>query len=120
MAKGNKTGGRPKGTPDRLASDLLRMLLGALEDAGGREYLKRQAEKTPSAFLALVGKIVPRQASGTDGGPIETREMSDLEVARRLAFLLTRGAQALAIEPGGPSVPRLANPTSAMKERTNA
>ena len=120
MAKGNQTGGRPKGTPDRLASDLLQMMLDALEDAGGRDYLRQQAEKTPSAFLALVGRIVSRSMSGRDAGPSETREMSDLEVARRLAFLLARGAEALALEPDGQGVLRLPNPVSAMKEKTNA
>jgi hypothetical protein len=95
MAKGKKTGGRKKGTPNRLASDLRQMILGALADAGGREYLERQAEKAPSAFLALVGKLISAQSRSKDAGPIETPEMSDLEVARRLAFLLARGAQAL-------------------------
>jgi len=95
MAKGKKTGGRKKGTPNRLTGDLRQMILGALADAGGHEYLARQAEKTPSAFLALVGKLISAQSSSKDARPIETPEMSDLEVARRLAFLLARGARAL-------------------------
>lgn len=31
--------------------------------------------------------------SGPDGGPIETRDMSDLEFARKMAFLLRKGAE---------------------------
>lgn len=31
--------------------------------------------------------------TGKDGGPIETKELSDNEVARRMAFLLTKAAQ---------------------------
>ena len=31
--------------------------------------------------------------SGPGGGPIETRELSDTEAARRIAFLLARGLQ---------------------------
>ena len=31
--------------------------------------------------------------TGKGGGPIETKEMSGLEIARRLAFILTQGAQ---------------------------
>jgi hypothetical protein len=95
MAKDNQAGGRAKGSPDGIAGDLRQMILGALADAGGREYLKRQAETTPSVFLALVGKIIPAASSSKDARPIETPEMSDLEVARRLAFLLARGAEAL-------------------------
>ncbi len=116
MAKGKKTGGRKKGTPNRLASDLRQMILGALADAGGREYLERQAEKAPSAFLALVGKLISAQSRSKDARPTETPEMSDLEVARRLAFLLARGAQALAVKSSRQSVPLLVNPDGGESE----
>jgi hypothetical protein len=42
------------------------MILGALEDAGGRAYLASQAAKTPSAFLTLVARILPTEAGGAD------------------------------------------------------
>jgi hypothetical protein len=32
------------------------MVLAALNEVGGVEYLKRQAEKNPVAFMALLGK----------------------------------------------------------------
>ena len=120
MAKANKTGGRATGMRDGHGSDLRQMILGALADAGGRDYLKRQAKKTPGAFLALVGKIMAAPASGKDGGEIKTPEMSDLEVARRLAFLLAGGAQALEREPARPSVPRLINPITEEEEKSHA
>lgn len=34
------------------------------------------------------------EVTGKDGGPIETKDLSDLEVARRVAFLLHRAAMA--------------------------
>ncbi len=37
------------------------MILGALALAGGEEYLAAQAAKNPSAFLALVGRVLPLQ-----------------------------------------------------------
>lgn len=52
--------GRPKGSQNRLTAELKDMILGALEDAGGREYLARQAEENPSAFLALLAKVLPK------------------------------------------------------------
>jgi hypothetical protein len=61
MAKGYKTGGRRKGTPNKFTRDLREMILGALADAGGRAYLVAQAKKNPSAFLTLLGKLLPRQ-----------------------------------------------------------
>lgn len=69
MAKGVKTGGRKKGTPNKITGELKEMILGALDEVGGREYLVRQANENPSAFLTLVGKILPHQlAAGGDGG----------------------------------------------------
>jgi hypothetical protein len=39
-AKGQpKTGGRRKGTPNQLNADVKAMILGALHDAGGQQYL---------------------------------------------------------------------------------
>jgi phage terminase small subunit len=36
---------------------------------------------------------VKHEHSGKNGGPIETKEISNVEVARRLAFLFTKGTQ---------------------------
>lgn len=41
------------------------MILGALDDAGGQAYLARQADENPGAFLALVGKILPKNIEAT-------------------------------------------------------
>lgn len=70
MAARVKTGGRVKGTPNKLTSDLKAMILGALDEAGGMDYLVRQANETPTAFLTLVGKVLPLQVAGHDGGPV--------------------------------------------------
>lgn len=64
---GAKTGGRQKGTPNKLASDVKAMILAALDKAGGAEYLLMQSEKNPTAFLALVGKVLPMQIANADG-----------------------------------------------------
>jgi hypothetical protein len=37
------------------------MILGALEDAGGRKYLAEKAVDNPGPFLALVGKVLPKE-----------------------------------------------------------
>jgi hypothetical protein len=73
MAKGVKTGGRTKGTPNKLTADLKSMILGALEDAGGQQYLLRQSKDNPTAFLTLVGKVLPMQVTGEGGGPVVTK-----------------------------------------------
>jgi hypothetical protein len=48
-------------------------ILAALAAKGGQKYLERQADENPTAFLTLVGKIIPLQVTGKDGGPIEHR-----------------------------------------------
>ena len=71
MAKGIKTGGRKKGTPNKLSGEVKEMILGALEDVGGQAYLARQADENPTAFLTLVGKVLPLQLTGKGDGPIQ-------------------------------------------------
>lgn len=43
------------------------MIVGALAGVGGTEYLMRQAEQNPVAFMGLVGKVLPLQLAGHDG-----------------------------------------------------
>ena len=70
-AKGQpKTGGRQKGTPNKLTADLKDMILGALDDAGGRHYLARQAVENPGPFMVLVGKVLPTTLAGDKQNPI--------------------------------------------------
>lgn len=62
--------GRPKGSPNKISAQLKDMILNALDKAGGEDYLQRQAEENPTAFLSLIGKVLPMQVTGGNGGPI--------------------------------------------------
>ena len=73
MALGHKTGGRQKGTPNKVTRELKEMILGALDDAGGQEYLAQQAKESPAAFMTLVGKVLPLKVAGSTGGAIVIR-----------------------------------------------
>ena len=69
--KGRKTGGGSrKGKPNRHTAALKDMITQALESAGGVEYLQRQAEKNPAAFLSLLGKTLPLQVAGDRENPV--------------------------------------------------
>lgn len=57
--------GRQKGVPNKITSDLRAMVLGALDDAGGRAYLAEQAMEQPAAFMALIGKCLPKDVNLT-------------------------------------------------------
>ena len=73
MATGKKTGGRQKGTPNKLTADVKAMILGALETVGGQDYLARQAEENPGPFMTLVGKVLPTQVTGDPDNPVISR-----------------------------------------------
>jgi hypothetical protein len=66
MAKGKKTGGRRPGSQNKLTTALKDMILQALSDVGGVEYLKDAATAQPVAFLSLIGRVLPLQVK--DGG----------------------------------------------------
>jgi hypothetical protein len=64
--------GRPKGVPNKVNADLKNMILKALGNAGGAEYLERRANdpKTAAAFLGLVGKVLPMTIVGDEENPL--------------------------------------------------
>jgi hypothetical protein len=62
--------GRPKGLPNKDNRDIKQMVVAALAGAGGVNYLIRQAEQNPVAFMSLVGRVLPLQVTGEAGGPI--------------------------------------------------
>ena len=66
-----KTGGRQKGTPNKATKQLKDMILGALDDAGGQQYLLTQAHDNPTAFMQLVGKVLPNELKAQVEGVIE-------------------------------------------------
>ena len=72
MAAGRKTGGRQKGTPNKMTTALKEMILGALDDVGGRDYLARMAEQQPAAFMTLLGKVLPTTLAGDSDSPMQT------------------------------------------------
>ncbi|OBU59185.1 hypothetical protein [Stenotrophomonas maltophilia] len=67
-----KTGGRQKGVPNKINRDLKEMILGALDKAGGIEYLVKQSKEKPVAFLALVGRVLPMTVASDPQNPLLT------------------------------------------------
>lgn len=85
MAAGRKTGGGSrKGIPNKITGDLKAMILGALDDAGGRDYLRQQALDNPGPFLALIGKVLPTQVTGPGDGPVQVSVEARLSEAKAI------------------------------------
>lgn len=53
--------GRPKGSVNKHTGAIKEMLRQALDEVGGVEYLKAQATESPTAFLGLIGKLIPAE-----------------------------------------------------------
>lgn len=79
MAKGIKTGGRKAGTPNKNNKELKEMILGALSAKRGQAWLEQQMDENPTAFMSLLGKILPQQMkseiTGKDGGPLKYEQV---------------------------------------------
>ena len=59
-------GGSRKGIPNKTTAALKDMILGALAESGGVDYLVKRANdpRTAAAFLGLVGKVLPMTVQG--------------------------------------------------------
>jgi len=76
MAKGVKTGGRVKGTPNKVTTAAKDAIAQAAEALGGTERLVAWAQEDPQNEKVFWGtiypKLLPLQVSGEGGGPIQT------------------------------------------------
>lgn len=66
-------GGSRKGIPNKFTGEIKQMILDALGEAGGTDYLVARAHdpRTASAFLGLIAKVLPMQVTGVGGGAIQ-------------------------------------------------
>jgi hypothetical protein len=75
---GERRGGRTKGTPNKTTQLLKDAILKAAElvgeDGEGKGktvgYLKMLAKSDAKAFASLLGRVLPLQVTGSDGGPV--------------------------------------------------
>lgn len=74
--------GRVKGVPNKVTGQLKEMILGALSDVGGQDYLVRQAEENPSAFMGLIAKVLPTELKSADPGGLIVTVQTGVPVER--------------------------------------
>lgn len=69
--KGEKRPNQGKRGPNKVTADIKNMVLVALSNAGGADYLERRANdpRTAAAFLGLVGKVLPMTIAGDSENP---------------------------------------------------
>jgi hypothetical protein len=74
--KGNpRTGGRKVGTPNKITRSLKEDILEAFLKVGGADYLVGKARENPTAFMSLLGRVLPTELSGEQRQDIIVRIM---------------------------------------------
>lgn len=85
MALGQKTGGRTKGTPNKMTTAAKDAIAEAAERLGGVNRLTEWAQEAPEnerAFWATIyPKLLPLQVSGPNGeAPVFTLALTDAQL----------------------------------------
>lgn len=62
-----KTGGRTKGTPNKVTADVRDGLLEAWKNKGGVKWFEKQFDENPVAVMTLLGKIIPSKVELPEG-----------------------------------------------------
>jgi hypothetical protein len=74
MALGKKTGGRQKGTPNKLSTTVKDNFIAVFADLNGQDlmHMKEWAKENPTQFYNLYAKLLPLQLAGDQENPIQT------------------------------------------------
>lgn len=62
--------GRKKGVPNKFGKALKDMILESLAELGGTAFLVKQGTSNPTAYLALVGRVLPLQVKQGGADPV--------------------------------------------------
>ena len=63
--KGKKTGGRTKGTPNKVTASIKEAFMIAFDKRGGIAGLMEWADENPTHFYQIIGKLIPQEVSKT-------------------------------------------------------
>lgn len=73
MAKGRKTGGRQKGTPNRTTRQMLTVrdaFKAAFDRMGGADALYAWGTANPTEFFKLAARLIPVEIAGSKDQPL--------------------------------------------------
>ena len=76
MSKGGKRpgAGRPAGSVNKTTATVKALLLAVNEGMGGEKAMLRWARENPTEFYKLLGRLIPQEHSGPDGGDIPIKQ----------------------------------------------
>lgn len=64
MAKGKKTGGRQKGTPNKVTTAFKTAVLEAFHGLGGTVALQRWGKENQTEFYKIAARLIPHEVIG--------------------------------------------------------
>ena len=72
MATGKKTGGRQKGTPNKLNANAKDNIAAVFQRIGGLEAMAQWATENRTEYYRIYSRLLPidAQISGANGGPL--------------------------------------------------
>lgn len=73
MATGKKTGGRQKGSENRLTGLAKDNIAAVFNRLGGTAGMAAWAEENKTEFYRLYARLIPVQLTGEGGGPLQAR-----------------------------------------------
>lgn len=79
FAKGNKLGGRKKGSVNKLTAAVKGAIQTVFAGLGGSDKLLEWAKENPAEFYTKLWiKLLPTEVTGADGGPVQLVKVLDL------------------------------------------
>ena len=97
IGKGLPGPGRPKGSKDKIPQQVAEMVAEALTEVGGVQYFIDKAETEPKAFMALCGKLMPKDVNLTmtvDNATLEILQQRRSQLAERREKIIEHRQQA--------------------------
>ena len=98
MTTRRKTGGRTKGTPNKVHAAVKEAIIAAFDKLGGEAYLVEVAKSDARTFCTLLGKVLPMQLTGAGDDPIrvaneggEVRDILFAKIERMRASMIATG-----------------------------
>jgi hypothetical protein len=73
MAKGKKTGGRTKGTPNKITRSVREAVLQSFIDLGGSEALTAWAMSNQTEFYKIAARLIPTEIVGDPNAPVAVK-----------------------------------------------
>ena len=73
MNTGNAGKGRQKGSKNKSTAAVKTLLLAVNDKLGGEKAMLVWAQANPTEFYKLLGRLIPQEVSGPDGGDIPVK-----------------------------------------------